>query len=87
MYVVTFYILQDFVYFEVNIRQTHYLRTVPRQKLINKENWSTKRTMVSRQLNKNENIYINEKSKSWEPLRICLLNSTANPANFHTDLI
>ena len=21
--------------------------------------------------------------KSWEPVRICLLNSTGNPANFH----
>ena len=23
------------------------------------------------------------KGKSWEPVRICLLNSTGNPANFH----
>ena len=26
--------------------------------------------------------YIKEKKKSWEPFEICLLNSTANPAQF-----
>ena len=31
----------------------------------------------------NEKYFINEKEISWEPFRICLLSSTANPANFH----
>ena len=30
----------------------------------------------------NKKYYIKEKKKSWEPFRICLLNSTANPAQF-----
>ena len=36
---------------------------------------------IFKKIIKNENI--KEKKKSWEPFRICLLNSTANPANFH----
>ena len=32
----------------------------------------------------NENCYIIKK-KNWEPFRIGLLNSTADPANFHQD--
>ena len=31
----------------------------------------------------NENLKIKEKIKAWEPFRICLLRSRANPANFH----
>ena len=30
-----------------------------------------------------EKYCTNGKKRSWEPFRICLLNSTANPANFH----
>jgi hypothetical protein len=30
-------------------------------------------------------IYIKERKKSWGPFRICLVNSTANPANLHLD--
>ena len=30
----------------------------------------------------NKNYYVKEKKKSWEPFRIFLLNSTANPAQF-----
>ena len=36
---------------------------------------------IFRKINKNLNI--KEKKKPWEQFRICLLNSTANPANFH----
>ena len=36
---------------------------------------------ILKKINKHENI--KERKKSWEPFRICLLNSTANPAHFH----
>ena len=35
---------------------------------------------IFRKINKKYNT--KEKKKSWEPFRICLLNSTANPAQF-----
>ena len=35
---------------------------------------------LKKQTNENENI--KEKLKYWDPLRSCLLNSTANPAQF-----
>ena len=35
---------------------------------------------IFKKINKNKNI--KEKLKSWEPFRSCLLNSTANPAQF-----
>ena len=39
---------------------------------------------ISKKLNKI--YYIKEKKKSCEPFRICLLNSTANPAQFEWKL-
>ena len=35
---------------------------------------------ILEKINKNKTIKV--KKKSWEPFRICLLNSTANPAQF-----
>ena len=35
---------------------------------------------ILKKINKNKNIQV--KKKSWEPFRICLLNSTANPSQF-----
>ena len=37
--------------------------------------------LIFKEINENENMKM--KKKSWEPFRSCLLNSTANPANFH----
>ena len=31
----------------------------------------------------NKSLNNKEIKESWEPYRICLLNSTANPVNFH----
>ena len=39
---------------------------------------------ISRKINKK--YYITEKKKSWESFRICLLNSTSNPAQFRWKL-
>ena len=38
-------------------------------------------SFIFKKINENENI--KEKLKSWEPFRSCLLNSTANPSDFH----
>ena len=46
--------------------------------MISKENWSVKRKMVS-YLKKNYNVKV-KKKRSLEPFRICLINSTVNPA-------
>ena len=42
--------------------------TPPRPKIISKENWTAKRTMVLGKLNENKNI--KEKTRFWEPFRI-----------------
>jgi hypothetical protein len=38
---------------------------------------------ISEKLNKN--YFIKEKKKPWEPCKTCLLNSTANTANFYSN--
>ena len=56
------------------------LCTLPTAKILSVKNVWAWVSMVS-YLKKNK-IKILKRKKSWEPFRICLLNSTANPAQF-----
>jgi hypothetical protein len=56
---------------------------VPINKILNAKNVLAWVSMVSYLKKINENKNIKEKLKSWELFRSCLLNSTANPAQFH----
>jgi hypothetical protein len=40
--------------------------------------WVSMISYFSKEVNKN--YYVRERKNSWEPFRMCLLNSTANPA-------
>ena len=63
------------------------LVTVTIAKIISVKNARACVSMVSylKKLNKNKNIKEKREKKSWEPFRICLLNSTADPADFHSN--
>ena len=58
------------------------LWTLPTAQIIRDKNEQAWVSMVSYLKNKQELRYLKEK-KSWEPFRICLLNSIANLANVH----
>jgi hypothetical protein len=54
--------------------------TLPIAKIVSKILGMSLNSFILKEINENENI--KEEKKSWEPFRICLLNSTANTAQF-----
>ena len=71
------------IFFEVRIRWTW--ATPPNSEIIFVQNVGAKVEMISYLKKMNENENIKTKKKSWEPFRSYLLNSTANPAHFHSN--
>ena len=59
-----------------------------RPKKINQENWSARKTIVLDNgfTSKRNNENVRVKKRSWEPFRICLLNSTAKFSPFSLKL-